>query len=442
MSQATAAASDAAAPASGASSSSAAVSLPPGLEADARDANGLRSQEGALAAIRDLAMRDVDRRVTEKVEEMWLRGKQLVSSAQKGTTERIDTLTEELARCKERIATLEEQNQTLKQIVNSLEQKFCLLGSVFAGGASVKASELESHAFASASADVGAGVASGGGSSAASTATPRTLGSPAEFRSPASLVQGGSAALPPSLPEVPPFPFPQDAAATTASTMTRPSQTATDVQSKENQNPAALLSIFEALGIPEKKQGSGLPPTPVCLANSLKHVVPSYPAAGATPVGGVSSFTFSFTLRKAANTTLGLNVSHSEGKEFLHVDGIRPDGAIEAWNRQCAGTLAAEKMVHPGDSLISVNGIMRDSTKMLEECRDRQLLKLMVVRGEVPVEERVRDATTPTPARSTRPAMVSPLRAEAQAFVPTLPERSAEVYEDASAEAVDGAKAK
>jgi len=123
---------------------------------------------------------------------------------------------------------------------------------------------------------------------------------------------------------------------------------------------------------------------------------------------------FSFTLRKADGADLGLNVYHHETDKALQVESVRADGAVEAWNRQCAGTASADKAVGPGDKIISVNSISGDPQKMLEECRDKLLLRLTFVRGDAA-------ARTPPPPQgvnaspATRP---STLRAEAATFVP------------------------
>lgn len=61
----------------------------------------------------------------------------------------------------------------------------------------------------------------------------------------------------------------------------------------------------------------------------------------------------------------------------------------------------------PGDRIISVNGVVYNPVKMLEECRDRQLLKLTIVRGDGPLPG------TPGVAKTTT------LRADASEFVPT-----------------------
>jgi hypothetical protein len=110
------------------------------------------------------------------------------------------------------------------------------------------------------------------------------------------------------------------------------------------------------------------PSVPVSLAG---HLLP-------TPV------CFSFTLRKADGTDLGLNVSHHEEDKALRVESVRPEGAVEAWNRQCYGSASTEKAIIAGDRIISVNSVGGDPAKMLEECRVKQLLKITVVRGEAP----------------------------------------------------------
>lgn len=90
---------------------------------------------------------------------------------------------------------------------------------------------------------------------------------------------------------------------------------------------------------------------------------------------------FTFTLRRADDVVLGLDVSHCDAQGFLLVKGILPNGAIQAWNRQCSGGPAAGKSVLAGDKIVRVN----DATtvqSMLEQCRVKQLLKITVVRGE------------------------------------------------------------
>jgi len=91
---------------------------------------------------------------------------------------------------------------------------------------------------------------------------------------------------------------------------------------------------------------------------------------------------FGFTIRKADDCCLGLDVNHGEVDKYLEVTGIKPGGAMQAWNKQCAGGPAAGKAVMPGDRIVKVNNHTTPK-EMLQECRDQKLLKFMVQRGEV-----------------------------------------------------------
>jgi len=99
---------------------------------------------------------------------------------------------------------------------------------------------------------------------------------------------------------------------------------------------------------------------------------------------------FGFMLRLAEGVDLGVDVAHGDSPDqALHVTGIVPGGAIEAWNKQCAGGPGAGKVVLPGDKIVAVNGVS-EADKMLAECREKQMLRLTVVRGDP-------DCTIPAP---------------------------------------------
>jgi len=90
---------------------------------------------------------------------------------------------------------------------------------------------------------------------------------------------------------------------------------------------------------------------------------------------------FGFTIRKADGCSLGLDINHTDMGNWLHVTGIKPGGAIHAWNKQCMGGPAGGKAVMPGDRIVKVNNATTP-TEMLQECREQKLLKFMVQRGE------------------------------------------------------------
>jgi len=343
-------------------------------------------RQSIIEDLRRVVVDDVDARVQQKANELWQRGKQMLTSIQTKHKEKMQKLADEVAKCNEKQQLLEQENAKLKTVLNTLSYRFNLLGQVFSGQKAAMAN----------SADAGAGETS----TLAPTSPPQTQDTASELFTPGA-TSAGEAQEPASaeaaaatgenalkLPEVPAFPFP---AASPAS-------------------PAAPLLLSEALG-PQTPQR-----TPLSLVNSL---TPS--SAGPELFSGMQrnqQNTYSFTLRKADNADLGLNVSHHDSDRVLRVEGVRPEGAVEAWNRQCGGA-SAEKAVRPGDSIISVNNITYEPTKMLQECKEKQLLRLTIMRGPAT------SATEATP-KASAPVKATTLRAEASVFVPQAVVQAAE----------------
>jgi len=91
---------------------------------------------------------------------------------------------------------------------------------------------------------------------------------------------------------------------------------------------------------------------------------------------------FGFTIRKADDCGLGVDFQDSDCGSCLQVTSVKPGGAMQAWNKLCAGGPAAGKAVLPGDKVVKVND--ETTTKeMLRVCREQKLLKFTVQRGEV-----------------------------------------------------------
>jgi len=90
---------------------------------------------------------------------------------------------------------------------------------------------------------------------------------------------------------------------------------------------------------------------------------------------------FGFTLRLASGVEVGLDIAFSEGEHVLHVKGVVPGGAIEAWNRQCVGGPAAGKALAPSDKVVQVNSAT-DVPGMLKQFKEQTLLRFTVVRGD------------------------------------------------------------
>lgn len=93
---------------------------------------------------------------------------------------------------------------------------------------------------------------------------------------------------------------------------------------------------------------------------------------------------FGFTLRLAGGVRPGLQLDRSCDDSSLVVQAVLPGGAVEAWNKQCAGGPKDAKVVRPGDHIISVNG-RSGAQGILEECTEKELLKFAVVRGNLEV---------------------------------------------------------
>lgn len=93
--------------------------------------------------------------------------------------------------------------------------------------------------------------------------------------------------------------------------------------------------------------------------------------------------TFTFTLRKADGVPLGLDVSHAKGGRGLRVEKVQAGGAVEAWNRQCpnTGCEAENRLVQPGDMVVAVNNVSGEPSAMLNECRNKQLLCMTIIRA-------------------------------------------------------------
>eukprot|EP00439_Symbiodinium_sp_Y106_P062812 s482_g9.t1 len=309
--------------------------------------------EKQLNAIQELVLSEVEYKVQEKTEEMWNRGKQVVAQMKQRHQQTVQQHLDEIARLKKSSQDLEEENMRLNQLVHDLATG--LTADLPYGSPDSCASTAVEEPEASKQVE------------AATPFTPKPRTDPD---------------TPPSaLPEVPAFPL-----------LSSPVPL------------SAPISLAESLGqaTPQRTQ--------VSLMQSLIEMPSPFTVngrAGAGMVGG--NGIFSFTLRKADGTELGLNVSHSNDDRVLCVEGIRPGGAVEAWNRQCLGpgSTFTEKAVFQGDRIISVNQICYDPNKMLQECKEKQLLKLTIARGNVSLPS--------APAQG--PGSAS-LRADASEFVP------------------------
>lgn len=132
--------------------------------------------------------------------------------------------------------------------------------------------------------------------------------------------------------------------------------------------PVQMLSLASALGIESPR--NNLQPKPTASGLSTQSVHPEQDEADA--------FIFSLTLRVADAGDLGLALSTSG--TVLRIDFVIPGSAAEAWNRQCSCSGSQERVLQPGDQIVSVNDVAGDAQAMINECRNR-LVKLFIVRA-------------------------------------------------------------
>lgn len=77
---------------------------------------------------------------------------------------------------------------------------------------------------------------------------------------------------------------------------------------------------------------------------------------------------------------LGLAVARPGDNRGLLVKKVIIPGAIDSWNRQVAGGPQGAKAILPGDLIVQI-GDRVDSSEMLHQCFDSQLIKMYIVRG-------------------------------------------------------------
>jgi len=118
------------------------------------------------------------------------------------------------------------------------------------------------------------------------------------------------------------------------------------------------------------------------------------PAAAPGPEAArATSGQFTITLRKADGGYLGLRFSLGDGGTALRIEGVCPEGAVASWNRLCRdpGSVTAGKAVGEGDELVAVETretssspwiVSHDPNRMFQECQEKRLLKLTIVRGQ------------------------------------------------------------
>jgi len=350
------------------------VPPPPGLDGlsckqqeDSKEVAQESSRRAFARAVHEKVQHELDERVAGRLDELWTKGQQVLLQSHQRHGDATRRLQKELGECRTKQQSLEAQNEQLEQMLQTLTFRLSFLGQVL--GSKDGCSEVVDESTIARETSAGSA-----GSCAPESRSASELSAVAGSVSPSP-----APAPPPVLPshilgtpaEAPPPALPSHILGTPTEASWLPG--------------AAQISLAEALSGPTLELAGQLPPIlPLpATAVSVPPVSP-LPLAFGTPVGAAEkgSGTFTFTLRKADGADLGINVSHRELDSALHVIEVRPGGAVDAWNRQCAGTACSEKAVKAGDNIISANMITGDPARMLEECREKQLLKLVLVRGD------------------------------------------------------------
>jgi len=206
----------------------------------------------------------------------------------------------------------------------------------------------------------------------------------------------------------------------------------TSLSSQALEAQARASAIVEETEVLKKQLEENRVASACAMAAAIGPVAGNMPAAllPAALVQPGANTTFSITLRKADDVSLGLSVNAEEQEDpkALMVKAVLPGGAVDSWNRQCFGDGSGERVVVAGDRIVRVNGIEQDVNKMLEECTNQRLVKLVIARGpparpsaplaltpeklQAPVARHTCEAVDPSIGAST-------LRKKAPEFVPS-----------------------
>lgn len=443
-------------------------SLPPGPPPGLEELSSLPAGPVQwLQEAREAAVSNASRVFEEKTAEMWrwaaARMQQLEEQHAKSTR----LLEEELRACQAKNQLLEEQKAQLQRGVTALqkrmadaEAKICM-GSAFSHGVAFEPAgrpgPFSVLGLISGAADVAKyptlpsfpkleplqpiaceegedsdseGVQSpppGAPASAPAAALPRSV--PEETAAPLLLSELVGPCSPQRSPQLRPAPGPANTPC-----MTRPNA----VQRAATPRRSTTTPQQALTTPPRTPQMQGTPKAKTGALTPMKSpVVPASPFVICEDGGCL----FGFMLRLADGVDLGLDLVHHDGGDgALHVLGVKPGGAIDSWNRQCVGGPSAGKAVAPGDRVIGVNAA-REPQAMLQECREKKMLRFAVVRGQpdcdgIPGQWAVREAQgghsdfkasagglrelpAPPPWVERSPPRSSALRADAFVFVPS-----------------------
>lgn len=366
------------------------------------------------------AVRDhVELKTSAAVDALWQRGQRVVQRMQQEHSNQMEQLHGQLAACAESYRNLEHENALIRTRLEALMKHLTLIlgppphcmppmpgGSPVYAGQEFHTPQASPAASPAVAAGSGASSSSTAGAAAAATAAAAAAAASgaklAAIDETSNVQSSGAEEL-----ETPPFPFAPDdcddsaaaqqgagAADATASTGTGASTHGADSVAPHASATASAISAAVAQQLSEISE----------LAVAQHTGAPAVPP-------------FTLTLRRADNVPLGLDVRGDTEGVCLVVDAVRPGGAVEAWNRQCAGD---SREVRAGDRIIMINSA-EDADTMREECLTKHLLRVTVQRGPSASLPAASEPMTGGAPGLTRTTNGGGLRAEADEFVPGGP---------------------
>mmetsp|Transcript_102544 Transcript_102544/g.289998 ORF Transcript_102544/g.289998 Transcript_102544/m.289998 type:complete len:414 (-) Transcript_102544:82-1323(-) len=348
-----------------------------------------RLDPALVEELRKLVLPGVDAKITERMSKAWERGSRAVQHMQKESEESFGALARSLADVKGAQGSLEADNAWLRQATAGLANVCSRVSGPcgpFGGPWAV-----------------GAGASAGSGWASSSTATTAAT-TPRQSEQPQmpQMFYARSGPLSPDsdsdssptaveelqcaagvcdrnmvkLADIPPFPLPVPwpVGPVLPPAALRPAPPATAASPSASPTalaaPVARVSLCDMLGFTAADED----------ANRAASSTASSMAAPAESEEEADAFVFALTLRLADGTDLGLTTSQGGRAQHLRIERVLAGGAAEAWNRQCGGTGATERLLLPGDSIVGVNSVAGDPQAMLRECSASRLLRLQVVR--------------------------------------------------------------
>lgn len=412
------------------------VPAPPGLDTvphvdpNMQPLSDMEFKQELVREVTEAVRQQVDRKTTAAVDLLWQRGQRAVQTLQSQQTSQTEQLRGQLAACTESYRNLERENAALR---NGLEALMKHLTVVFGAPPHMQPPQLT---------------------------VPVTPGGPCGLTSPAAhplKPSPSTAASGTSLPTTPQSGFEEvpTLGADSSCDITSSKGTHSDTEDFHARSGSPERSSLQGVDeVVESGTTQSLPPSPALLRQpattmgqsngeaatasqqppqptaAVDTAIPpglgpaspdimeteAAPAATAAPPasGTLPVDTFNLTLRRADNVPLGLELHPGGPGDGQLVEAVHPGGAIEAWNRQCAGDT---REIRVGDRIVSING-HEDPESMWEECRTKQLIRMTVLRGSPQPPQQLHVVPLPgEPPVLERTA--SGMRADANEFVPT-----------------------